>query len=97
MRLTEEKQEKIQVAIAELIKLYERVSDAPAAERRLHNVRDEIANRIIENYKLVGNREQAFRQVLIVLADYASHSWAYGACATEKQRLQIADYIMAFF
>lgn len=54
----------------------------------------EIANRIVENAKLVGLGTDLFKQTLIILADYRDHMWTGGALAGEGTRIQLADDIV---
>ena len=54
---------------------------------------EEIARRIVANFKIVGTRGLR-DQILIVLADYRDHAWTEGKITSERYRQSLADEIM---
>lgn len=57
-------------------------------------IQDEIADRIVANAKIVGSGRPLRDQVLIVLADYRTHSWVENALEGEGTRIRLADQIV---
>lgn len=53
----------------------------------------EIAGRVVANARIVGKKGLR-DQVLVVLADYRTHSWAGNALSGEGSRLALADMIV---
>lgn len=54
----------------------------------------EIADRIVDNAKLVGLGRELRKQVLIVLADYRDHDWANKSMASEAFRFHLMERIL---
>ena len=54
----------------------------------------EIARRIAANAELIQGRKALTEQVLIVLADYRDHTWAYGTLKFEIVRIALANKLV---